>query len=462
MDYKTIEIQTGQGVAVLWLNRPEVRNAFNETMIAELTSAFGELEAHPGVRAVVLAGHGKVFCAGADLNWMKKIAELGLDENRKDAMAFGAMLNRLHALKKPTVARIHGAAFAGGMGLAAACDIAVASTDTEFCMSEVRLGLSPATVGPYVLAAMGERAAQRYFLTAERFTAAEAYRIGFVQELARPEELDATVNSILGELVQGAPGAHAATKELIRSVARRPIAPELIADMAGRIARARASDEGKEGVHAFLEKRSTVRSPTGRSESVPLKPRKATCAAIASSTPRRARGPKPSTPVTVSSRRTRSSPRAASAPASPLSGHRQPQFARWATSPRRRRSWERPGCRSCPAITEAIRRPTSWGRKPGASVFRSLSSLVPAAAAKACAWSSAKEISTRRSPRAGARPCRPSATSACCSKNISSGRGTSRSRSSPTGTAAAFRCSSATARCSGAIRKCSRRRRRPA
>src|SRR6266566_4697290 len=244
MDYKTIEIQTGQGVAVLWLNRPEVRNAFNETMIAELTSAFGELEAHPGVRAVVLAGHGKVFCAGADLNWMKKMAELGFDENRKDAMAFGAMLNRLHALKKPTVARIHGAAFAGGMGLAAACDIAVASTDTEFCMSEVRLGLSPATVSPYVLAAMGERAAQRYFLTAERFTAAEAYRIGFVQEL-----------------VQGAPGAHAAAKELIRSVARRPITPELIADMAGRIARARASDEGKEGVRAFLEKRSPAWMP---------------------------------------------------------------------------------------------------------------------------------------------------------------------------------------------------------
>src|SRR6266704_2894517 len=255
MDYKTIEIQTGQGVAVLWLNRPEVRNAFNETMIAELTSAFGELEAHPEVRAVVLAGQGKVFCAGADLNWMKKMAELGFDENRKDAMAFGAMLNRLHLLKKPTVARIHGAAFAGGMGLA------VASTDTEFCMSEVRLGLSPATVSPYVLAAMGERAAQRYFLTAERFTAAEAYRIGFVQELARPEELDATVNSILGELVQGAPGAHAATKELIRSVARRPITPELIADMAGRIARARASDEGKEGVRAFLEKRSPAWMP---------------------------------------------------------------------------------------------------------------------------------------------------------------------------------------------------------
>src|SRR6266850_593036 len=255
MTRETIEIQAGLGVAVLWLNRPDVRNAFNEAMIAELTAAFGELEKDPAVRAVVLAGRGKVFCAGADLNWMKRMGELDFEENRNDAIAFGTMLNRLHALAKPTVARVHGAAFAGGMGLIAACDIAVASTDTEFCVSEVRLGLTPATISPYVLAAMCERAARRYFLTAERFSAAEAYRIGFIQELTQPEELDATVNAILGEIVQGAPGAHAATKDLIRSVARRPITPELIADMAGRIAGARASEEGKEGVRAFLEKR---------------------------------------------------------------------------------------------------------------------------------------------------------------------------------------------------------------
>src|SRR6266705_330680 len=162
MTHETIEIQAGLGVAVLWLNRPEVRNAFNETMIAELTAAFSELEQDPAVRAVVLAGRGKVFCAGADLNWMKRMGELDFDENRKDAMAFGTMLKRLHALAKPTVARVHGAAFAGGMGLIAACDIAVASTDTEFCVSEVRLGLTPATISPYVLAAMGERAEGRY------------------------------------------------------------------------------------------------------------------------------------------------------------------------------------------------------------------------------------------------------------------------------------------------------------
>ena len=255
MAYGTIEIHTQHGVAVLWLNRPEVRNAFNETMIAELTAAFGELDADPAVRAVVLAGRGKVFCAGADLSWMKRMGEMDFEENRGDAMAFGAMLNRLYALTKPTIARVHGAAFAGGMGLIAACDMAAASTETEFAVSEVRLGLTPATISPYVIAAMGERAARRYFLTAERFPAAEAYRIGFIQEIAQPDKLDATVNAILGEIVQGAPGAHSVTKDLMRAVAGRPLGSELMADMAVRIATARASAEGKEGVRSFLEKR---------------------------------------------------------------------------------------------------------------------------------------------------------------------------------------------------------------
>jgi methylglutaconyl-CoA hydratase len=255
MTYSTIEIHVDHGVAVIWLNRPEVRNAFNETMIAELSAAFGELDAEPSVRAVVLAGRGKVFCAGADLNWMKRMGEMDFEENRKDAVAFGAMLHGLYTMKKPTVARVHGAAFAGGMGLIAACDIAVASIETEFAVSEVRLGLTPATISPYVITAMGERAARRFFLTAERFPAAEAYRIGFVQEIARFDELDASVNVILGEIVQGAPGAHAVTKELIRAVAKRALSPELMADTAVRIATARASEEGKEGVRSFLEKR---------------------------------------------------------------------------------------------------------------------------------------------------------------------------------------------------------------
>src|SRR6266436_3673023 len=145
MTHQTIEIQAGLAVAVIWLNRPEVRNAFNESMIAELSAAFGELERDPVVRAVVLAGRGKVFCAGADLNWMKRMGELDFEENREDALVFGAMLSRLHSMKKPTVARVHGAAFAGGMGLIAACDIAVASVETEFSVSEVRLGLAPRT-----------------------------------------------------------------------------------------------------------------------------------------------------------------------------------------------------------------------------------------------------------------------------------------------------------------------------
>jgi len=258
MDYRTIEIQMGNGVAVLWLSRPEVRNAFDETMIMELTAAFGELEADAAVRAVVLAGKGKAFCAGADLNWMKRMAGFGEEENRKDAMALATMLHRLHTLKKPTVARVHGAAYAGGIGLLAACDIAVVANDAEFCVSEVKLGLSPATISPYVLAAMGERAARRYFLSAERFSAAEAYRIGLAQEIAPFDELDATVNQILGEIVQGGPAAQAAAKELIRTVARARLDPALIADTAARIAAIRVSEEGQEGIRAFLEKRPSA------------------------------------------------------------------------------------------------------------------------------------------------------------------------------------------------------------
>jgi len=274
MAYSTIEIHTQHGVAVLWLNRPEVRNAFNEAMIAELAAAFEDLDADPSVRAVVLAGRGKVFCAGADLNWMRRMGEMDFEENRRDAVGFGAMLNRLHAMKKPTIARVHGAAFAGGMGLIAACDMAVASTETEFAVSEVRLGLTPATISPYVLAAMGERAARRYFLTAERFPAAEAYRIGFIQEIAQPDELDATVNAILGEIVQGAPGAHAVTKDLIGAVAKRSLDPGLLAEMAVRIATARASEEGKEGVRSFLEKRKPAWLKAAKQAARPVKKKK--------------------------------------------------------------------------------------------------------------------------------------------------------------------------------------------
>ena len=255
MKYQTLQITVQQGVAVIWMNRPEVRNAFNETMIAELTQAFKAADADKDLRAVVLAGHGPAFCAGADLNWMKKMSGYSAKENQADAMGLAAMLNTIYMMKKPTVARVHGPAFAGGMGLVAACDIAVAAQEAEFCLSEVKLGLSAATISPYVVAAMGERHARRYFLTAERFTAAEAFRIGLVHDITPMQELDASVNALLGHLLAASPAAIAASKDLIRSVARGPIDPDMIADTAARIAAARSSADGKEGIRSFLEKR---------------------------------------------------------------------------------------------------------------------------------------------------------------------------------------------------------------
>ena len=256
MTYETLELdRTPAGIALVWLSRPDVRNAFNETMIAELTAAFRALDADAAVRAIILAGHGKAFCAGADLNWMKKMAGYSFEQNYDDALGLANMLHTVHTVKKPTLARVHGAAFAGGMGLVAACDIAIAAQSAEFCLSEAKLGLVPATISPYVIAAMGARAAYRYMLTAEPFPAAEAYRIGFVQEIALDEEIDGVINQILGHLVAGSPAAHAATKDLIRSVAGQRLAPDLIKDTATRIAAARASEEGKEGMRSFLEKR---------------------------------------------------------------------------------------------------------------------------------------------------------------------------------------------------------------
>jgi methylglutaconyl-CoA hydratase len=255
MKYQTLQITVQHGVAVIWMNRPEVRNAFNETMIAELTQAFQAADIDKGIRAVVLAGHGPAFCAGADLNWMKKMSGYSARENQADAMGLAAMLNTIYMMKKPTVARVHGPAFAGGMGLVAACDIAVAAQEAEFCLSEVKLGLTAATISPYVVAAMGERHARRYFLSAERFTAAEAFRIGLVHDLATTEELDASVNTLLSHLLEASPAAIAASKELIRRVAHGAIDQNMIADTAARIAAARASADGKEGIRSFLEKR---------------------------------------------------------------------------------------------------------------------------------------------------------------------------------------------------------------
>jgi len=255
MSYETLEIEVRDGIGRVWLNRPDVRNAFNDTAIAELAKAFAALGGDSSVQVVVLGGRGSAFSAGGDLNWMKKMAGYSFEENYADALDLATMLHTIATLPKPTVARVHGAAYAGGMGLVAACDIAVAAEEAEFCLSEVKLGLVPATISPYVLAAMGERAAHRYFLTAERFSAAEALRIGFVHALAPAAGIDDAIAGICRELLGGGPVAQAATKQLIRDVVGAPLAPDLLADTARRIATARATDEGREGVRAFLEKR---------------------------------------------------------------------------------------------------------------------------------------------------------------------------------------------------------------
>jgi methylglutaconyl-CoA hydratase len=251
----TLKISISHRVGVVWMARAEVRNAFNETMIAELTETFGSLGADAGVRAVVLAAEGPAFCAGADLDWMRRMAQYSPDENRADAMKLATMLRTIHECPKPVIARVHGAAFAGGMGLVAACDIAVAALDAEFCLTETKLGLIPATIAPYVLRAMGPNQARRYFLTAERFNASEAFRIGLVHDIVPPDELDGRVNELLGTLMQTSAEAVGAAKRLVRDLAYRPIDDALVADTAARIAAARGSADGREGIAAFLEKR---------------------------------------------------------------------------------------------------------------------------------------------------------------------------------------------------------------
>jgi methylglutaconyl-CoA hydratase len=243
-------------VGLVTLNRPDRHNAFDDVLIAELTEALRSMEAEDAVRVVVLSGAGKSFSAGADLNWMKRMSGFSREENQRDAMGLGALMRTLAHLRKPTIARVHGAAYGGGVGLVACCDIAVATHGAAFSFSEAKLGLVPAVISPYVVAAIGERAARRYFLTAERFDAAEAWRLGLVHELARDEnELDAKIGAIVDALLECGPAAQRESKELIRAVASRPVTSDVLQDTAERIARLRASPEGREGVSAFLEKR---------------------------------------------------------------------------------------------------------------------------------------------------------------------------------------------------------------
>jgi len=256
-----LKITTTGSVARLMLDRPEIRNAFDDTLIAALTSALRELDADEGVRAVVLGGNGPAFCAGADLNWMKRMAGYGYEQNLADARALAGMLKTLDRMKKPTVARVHGPAFAGGVGLVAACDIAVGSTEARFCLSESKLGLSPATISPYVVRAMGERMARRYFLSAEIFDASEAYRIGLLTAVSPSENLDGEIDGMLGHLLQGGPQAMAKIKDLIRRVSSGTIDDSMIEDTAARIAEIRVSPEGREGIASFLEKRKASWKP---------------------------------------------------------------------------------------------------------------------------------------------------------------------------------------------------------
>jgi methylglutaconyl-CoA hydratase len=255
MTFTTLELTVAHRVAVLWLARPKLRNAFNETTIAELTAAFERLGADGDIAAIVLAAQGPAFCAGADLDWMRRMSGYSREENLADARKLATMLRTIYMCPKPVIARVHGDAVAGGMGLVAACDIAVASHDASFCLSEVKLGLIPATIAPYVIRAMGESSARRYFITAEKFTAAEAYRIGFVHELAAPDEIDARINEILGSLMQASASAVADAKRLVCEISGRVIDAALMEDTAARIADARASTDGKDGVASFLAKR---------------------------------------------------------------------------------------------------------------------------------------------------------------------------------------------------------------
>jgi methylglutaconyl-CoA hydratase len=248
-------------VAEIWLNRPEVRNAFNDGVVAELTAAFRTVAQDAELRAVVLGGHGKAFCAGADLSWMRAMADYTWEQNHADAARLAEMLWAVWSCPVPVVGRIHGDCYAGGVGLAAVCDVRVAAEGVHFCLSEARLGLLPATIGPYVVKALGEQASRRYFVTAERFDAARAQALGFVHEVVAAEALDAKVAEIVTALLANGPAAVRACKRLVQDVAGRGIDAALRDDTARRIADIRASAEGREGVQAFLNKRDPAWKP---------------------------------------------------------------------------------------------------------------------------------------------------------------------------------------------------------
>lgn len=244
-----------KAVFTITLNRPDVHNAFDDRLIAELTQTLHTAAQNPDVRVVILTGAGKSFSAGADLNWMRRMAMYTEEENYHDAMALGELMVTLNRLPKPTIARVNGAAYGGGVGLIACCDIAVGVSEAQFALTEVRLGLIPAVISPYVVAAIGEKKSRRYFLTGERFSAEQAKALGLLNEVVAADELDHVVNRIAASLLEAGPIAQAEAKDLISSVSHRPVTDSLIADTAERIAHLRISPEGQEGLAAFLEKR---------------------------------------------------------------------------------------------------------------------------------------------------------------------------------------------------------------
>lgn len=244
------------GVATVTLNRPKKHNAFNEDIIEQMTCAFQEVEADTSIRLMVLAANGKNFSAGADLEWMKRMANYGFDDNLTDARNLAEMLRTLNFLSKPTIARVQGAVFGGAVGLVSCCDIAVAADTASFCLSEVKIGLIPATISPYVIAAMGQRAARRYFISAERFTAQKALHIGLVSEVSSMDKIDQIVQKLSTQVLNNSPAAVGAAKKLVADVSNQTIDDALIEDTSKRIAKIRTSAEGQEGLSSFLEKRS--------------------------------------------------------------------------------------------------------------------------------------------------------------------------------------------------------------
>jgi methylglutaconyl-CoA hydratase len=245
----------GYGRATLTMNRPELHNAFDDALVAQLTARLRELEADPRVRVVILAGSGRSFCAGADLSWMRRMADYTPEQNLDDALALAELMRTLNGLAKPTLALVQGGAYGGGVGLVACCDLALASHRASFCLSEVKLGLIPAVISPYVVQAIGPRAARRYFQSAETFDAHEAHRLGLVHEVVAEEELHAAADRLSGAFLKNGPAAMAAAKELVFRVSQGPIDEAMIRDTARRIALTRASAEGREGLTAFLQKR---------------------------------------------------------------------------------------------------------------------------------------------------------------------------------------------------------------